>query len=82
MTDVLLHPDVAEWLDSQDEDLEGRVRDKLADASENPDHYLKPLTGRDTYTLRIGDYRAEIKWDKGADELRVLQVGHRDGFYE
>lgn len=26
--------------------------------------------------------RAEIDWDEDCGELRVLQVGHRDTFYE
>ena len=43
---------------------------------------MKPLRGRETYRLAAGAYRAEIDWDEGRDELRVLQVGHRDKFYE
>jgi mRNA interferase RelE/StbE len=82
MADVLLHPDVETWLQRQQPDLESRIRSKLADAGDNPDFYLKPLTGRDTHRLRIGDYRAEIEWDKQRDELRVLAIGHRDGFYD
>jgi mRNA interferase RelE/StbE len=82
MATVLLHPDADDWLQSQQPDIENRIRNKLADAGENPGHFLDPLTGRDTYKLVIGDYRGEIEWDKQRDELRVLQVGHRDGFYD
>lgn len=82
MPAVLLHPDADEWLRDADPDLEQRIRDKLDATGDRPDFYLTPLTGRDTYKLRIGDYRAEVEWDKQAGELRVLQVGHRDGFYE
>lgn len=82
MPEVLLHPDVEGWLDDRRDDLEARARSKLEDAGDQPDRYLKPLKGRDTYRVRIGDYRAEIEWDKVNDELRVLQIGHRDGFYD
>ncbi|MFB6113609.1 MAG: type II toxin-antitoxin system RelE/ParE family toxin [Halodesulfurarchaeum sp.] len=82
MADVLLHPDVDDWLDDQPDHLTERIRSKLADAGEDPEHYLTPLAGRDTYRLRIGDYRAEIDWDQLDATLRVLQIGHRDGFYD
>ncbi len=81
MADVLLHPDVNDWLESQNDKLENRFRQKLEDAGDNPGHFLSGLTGRDTYKLRVGDYRAEIEWDKQADELRVIDAGHRDGFW-
>jgi mRNA interferase RelE/StbE len=80
MTDVVLHPDVADYLDGhQNED---RIKDKLREAADNPAHYLKRLSNRDEYRLRIGDYRALIDWDKQNDQLRVLEVGKRDGFYD
>lgn len=82
MPTVVVHPDVLAWLDEQQPDLAQRIRDKLRRAGEKPDHFLTRLQGRDTYRLRIGDYRAEIEWDKQADELRVVQIGHRDGFYQ
>lgn len=81
MADVLLHPDVEAWLQDQQPDIEQQVRSRLEQAGENPDHYLKPLKGRDTYKLRAGNYRCEIDWDQSRGELRVLEVGHRDGFY-
>lgn len=82
MPEVLLHPDVDEWLDDAPADVEQQVRKKLRDAGDRPGFLLKPLRGRKTYRLAAGAYRAEIDWDTGRDELRVLQVGHRDKFYE
>lgn len=82
MADVLLHPDVAAWLQDQQRDVEDQIRRRLAQAGENPDQFLTPLTGRETYKLRAGGYRCEIDWDRSREELRVLQIGKRDKFYD
>lgn len=82
MADVLLHPAVESQLDDLQDDIEERVRAKLADAGENPGHFLKPLSGRPEHRLRIGDYRAIIEWDEQADELRVLEFGKRGSIYD
>lgn len=82
MADVLLHPDVDAWLQDQQPDVEAQIRRRLAQAGDNPDHFLTPLTGRETYKLRAGGYRCEIDWDRARDELRVLQIGTRDKFYD
>jgi mRNA interferase RelE/StbE len=81
MAEVLLSEQAREWLADQQPDVTEQVKDKLRRAGENPDHYLRPLTGEPEYKLRIGDYRALIDWRKTDDELWVLELGHRDGFY-
>lgn len=82
MARVLLHPDVEKTLQSLPNDIEDRIRSKLADAGENPDRHLKPLSGREDYSLRIGKRRAIIDWDRQEDELRVLAVDTRDTVYD
>ncbi|ERH02628.1 MAG: cytotoxic translational repressor of toxin-antitoxin stability system [Halonotius sp. J07HN6] len=81
MPTVLLHPDVTDTLDALPNDIESRIRSKLDDAGDDPDRHLKPLTGRDEYSLRIGKRRAIIDWDKGAAELRVVKIDTRDTVY-
>lgn len=81
MATVLLHPDVEKQLQSLPDDIEHRIRSKLADAGANPSRYLKPLIGRSEYTLRIGKRRAIIQWVQSQDELRVLQIDTRDTVY-
>lgn len=81
MASVLIHPDVLDWLDSRSPDLQERIRSKLHDAGEHPDHYLDKLTGRPEYKLRIGDYRALILWDKTAGKLLVQEIDHRKNIY-
>lgn len=82
MATVLLHPDVEKKLQSLPNDIEDRIRSKLKDAGTNPDRHLKPLKGRDEYSLRIGKRRAIIDWDKERDELRVLEIDTRDTVYQ
>ncbi|NGM68916.1 hypothetical protein G6M89_07810 [Natronolimnobius sp. AArcel1] len=82
MATVLLHPDVEKELDSLPNDIEDRIRSKLTEAGENPDRHLKPLNGRDEYSLRIGKRRAIIDWIHEQDELRVLELDTRDTVYQ
>jgi len=82
MASVLLHPDVEKELESLPNDIENRIRSKLTEAGENPDRHLKPLKGRDEYSLRIGKRRAIIDWVKEQDELRVLEIDTRDTVYQ
>ena len=82
MTTVLLHPDVEKGLQHLPDDIERRIRSKLADAGENPQRHLKPLKGRDEYSLRIGKRRAIIEWVQTNDELRVLEIDTRDTVYQ
>lgn len=81
MATVLLHPDVEKKLQSLPNDIENRIRSKLADAGEDPERYLKSLRGRNDYSLRIGKRRAIIDWQKQRDELRVLEIDTRDTVY-
>ena len=82
MATVLLHPDVEKKLQRLPNDIETRIRSKLEDAGENPERHLKPLKGRDEYSLRIGKRRAIIDWVKSQNKLRVLEIDTRDTVYE
>ena len=82
MPTVLLHPDVEKDLQQLPDDIERRIRSKLTDAGEDPQRHLKPLKGRDEYSLRIGKRRAIIDWVRAHDELRVLEIDTRDTVYQ
>ena len=82
MATVLLHPDVEKKLQRLPNDIETRIRSKLEDAGANPDRHLKPLKGREEYSLRIGKRRAIIDWVKAQNELRVLEIDTRDTVYK
>ncbi len=81
MATVLLHPDVESRLQSLPNDVESRVRSKLEDAGDDPERHLKPLRGREEYSLRVGKRRAIIDWVRRSDELRVLEIDTRDTVY-
>ena len=47
-----------------------------------PEHYLKPLSNIDGYSLRVGDYRVLIKLKKEEEEIFVGTLGHRRNIYD
>lgn len=59
-----------------------RVIRKLAEAREWTDHRLEPLSNFPYYSLRAGDYRAILTWDRENDRLVVEAVGHRRNVYD
>ena len=83
MTEVHVAENVLDRIEKLDEHEKERVKSKIFDAADNPDHYLKPLTGRDGYRLRVGDdYRVIFEWGKTDDVLYVTDFGKRDGIYD
>lgn len=57
-------------------------RGRLRGAKDWTDHRLEPLSGYPYYTLRAGDYRAIITWNRNDDRIRVEAVGHRRTIYD
>ncbi|MYL17478.1 type II toxin-antitoxin system RelE/ParE family toxin [Halorubrum terrestre] len=85
MADIFFTERGRERLDNLDRETQDRIKKKLGEIEDWPDHFLKPLKGRNDYALRIGDYRALIEWEKNDDEndvLYVKSVGHRRNFYD
>ncbi|MDZ7689426.1 MAG: type II toxin-antitoxin system RelE/ParE family toxin [Halobacteriales archaeon] len=81
MTDVHVAENVLDRIENLDEHEKERVKSKIFDAGDKPDHYLKPLTGDEGYRIRVGDYRVIVEWDKNDDVLYVTDFGKRDGIY-
>jgi mRNA interferase RelE/StbE len=83
MADIRIAESVAKRINDLDEHEKERVKEKIRQAAKNPEHYLKPLRGRDDYSLRVGDdYRVILDWDKNDDVLYVTDFGKRDGIYD
>ena len=83
MTDVHVAESILDRINYLDEHEKDRVKEKIRQAAKDPDHYLKPLTGRDDYSLRVGDnYRVIVDWDKSDDVFYVTDFGKRDGIYD
>lgn len=79
---VLLHPRAARELESLDEPLKTRIKERLSELKNNPENIGKRLTQSDYWSLRIGDYRAiyEILLEKR--QVVVLYIGHRKNVYD
>lgn len=49
----------------------------------DPPDFAKPLTGVGPWhSLRIGDYRALVRFDRSASVMQVGAVGHRSTIYD
>ena len=82
MTDVFLAESVRDDIDDLPNDIRDRVKAKLRDAADRPDRLLNSLSNREGYSVRIGDYRAIVDWDKAADRIDVVDFGHRRNIYD
>lgn len=82
MPDVEVLSQAEEHLANLENEARERILKKLAEAREWPDHPLDPLSGWEYHTLRAGDYRAIVTWDRSEDVTRVEAVGHRRNVYD
>jgi mRNA interferase RelE/StbE len=82
MTDVFLAESVRDDIDDLPNDIRDRVKAKLRDAADRPDRLLNSLSNREGYSVRIGDYRAIVDWDKQEDRINVVDFGHRRNVYD
>lgn len=77
-----MDPAALDLLDSLDTEAQERLIAKLDEATDWSSHRLEKLTGYPYYSLRAGDYRATITWDRENDLLVVEAVGHRRNVYD
>ena len=82
MPEVRLTTRAHDLLTSLPAETQGRLTDALRRASEAPDRELRPLEGYPYHSLRAGDYRALVDWDREAGVLWVFAVGHRRNVYD
>ena len=82
MTDVFLAESVQDDIDDLPNDIRDRVKAKLRDAADRPDRLLNSLSNREGYSVRIGDYRAIVDWDKQEARINVVDFGHRRNVYD
>ncbi len=77
----------ADGLEALDADTQQRVLDKLddvvSDEFRDPPEFAKPLTRmRPWQSLRVGDYRAIVRFDSDRQKMQVGAVGHRSSIYD
>ena len=77
----------ANGLEALDSETQQRILDKfdavVSDEFRDPPEFAKPLTGtRPWRTLRIGDYRAIVRFDRRTRSMEIGAVGHRSSIYD
>jgi mRNA-degrading endonuclease RelE of RelBE toxin-antitoxin system len=77
----------ADGLGALDAETQQRILDKLddvvSDDFRDPPEFAKPLTGAKPWqSLRIGDYRAIVRFDRERNLIQVGAVGHRSSIYD
>lgn len=77
----------ADGVEALDVGTQQRVLDKLddvvSDEFRDPPEFAKPLTGiRPWQSLRIGDFRAIVRFDRDERVVQVGAVGHRSSIYD
>lgn len=82
MTNIEFTPTADDHLQNLDHQTRERILKKLAEAEEWTESRLEPLSGYPYYTLRAGDYRAIVTWDRADDVVIVEAVGHRRNVYD
>ena len=84
MADVEYSDRAAQWLRDAEPDVSEQVLKRIDQARDFPDHFLKRQSGSKHYSLRAGDYRAIVNWqrNKNPEVLFVREVGHRRNIYD
>jgi mRNA interferase RelE/StbE len=83
MVDVVISETAEKELNSLDSDVKDRIVSKMLDeVASDPKRYIKPLQNSPHGSVRAGDYRVIVEWDRDADHLRIHDVGHRRNIYD
>ena len=77
----------ADGLGALDAETQQRILDKfdtvVSDEFRDPPDFAKPLTGAKPWqSLRIGDYRAIVRFNRETRVMQVGAVGHRSAIYD
>ena len=82
MYDIVYSQKALEKLEKMESEIRERIVKKLDEIKQFPEHYLKPLSNVDGYSLRVGDHRVLIKLKKEEEEIFVGTLGHRRNIYD
>lgn len=77
----------AEALGGLNETTQQRFLDKfdevITDEFRDPPDFAKPLTGMSPWqSIRVGDYRAIVRFDREKQVMKIGTVGHRSSIYD
>ncbi len=77
----------ADGLDALDAETQQRLLDKfdavVTDEFRDPPEFAKPLTGAKPWqSVRVGNYRAIVRFDREMSVMQVGAIGHRSSIYD
>lgn len=77
----------ADGIGALDSETQQRILDKfdavVSDEFRDPPDFAKPLTGAKPWqSLRVGDYRAIVRFNREERVMQVGAVGHRSSIYD
>ena len=82
MYEVIYSEKAIDKLEDMESEIRERIVKKLDDIRSFSEHYLKPLSNVDGYSLRVGDYRVLVQLDKENEEIFVGTLGHQRNIYD
>lgn len=82
MTEFVVTQRTDGHLETLETEYRNRLIQKIDEATEFTEHRLNKLSGSPYYSVRAGDYRAIVDWDRENDVIRVLAAGHRRNVYD
>ena len=82
MYDVIFGEKAIEYLEKLEFKIKERILAKIISTKEQPFRYFEKLSYRDTYKLRVGNYRVIADIDKKSNKITVHVIGHRKNIYE
>ena len=68
-------------LEGLDRSLSSRIIRKIDSTLDNPPRYIRRLSGRPEFKLRVGDYRAILDIDERRKIIFIRSIGHRSNIY-
>lgn len=69
-------------LEVLEKQVQERIRNRLAEAARNPEHYFERLSGSAECKLRAGDYRIVAFVFHNSKRIFIQRIGHRKGVYK
>ena len=80
MTEVLPSKRARDRLTDLEPEIQSRIKNSLREIT--PERDLSPLSVKDVFKFRVGDYRVLIDWDRTNDTVYMLTLGHRRNIYD
>ena len=82
MYEVIFSKKFKQQLKKLEKNLQQRIISGIERTRIRPYFYFQRLVGKETYRLRVGDYRIIADLDGKNLEILVIEIGHRKNIYK